>query len=52
MDDGPAYSGNGNSRSVLCSKPSLHCCKRPWEGALYEWLTKSSSDAMHMALYK
>ena len=48
----PAYGGNGNSRNVSCSKPSLHCCKRPWEGALYKWLTRSASDAMHMALYK
>ena len=46
----PAYGGNGNSRNVSCSKPSLHCRKRPWEGALYKWL--SASDAMHMALYK
>ena len=43
---------NGNSRNVSCSKPSLHCRKRPWEGALYKWLTRSASDAMHMALYK
>ena len=34
----PAYGGNGNSRNVLCSKPSLHCRKRPWGGALYKWL--------------
>ena len=33
----PAYGGNGNSRNVSCSKPSLHC---PREGALYKWLTK------------
>ena len=46
------YGGNGNSRNVSCSKPSLHCRKRPWEGALYKWLTRSASDAMHMALYK
>ena len=46
----PAYGGNGNSRNVSCSKPSLHCRKRPWEGALYKWL--SAFDAMHMALYK
>ena len=31
----PAYGDNGNSRNVSCSKPSLHCHKRPWEGALY-----------------
>ena len=30
----------------------MHCRKRPWEGALYKWLTRSASDAMHMALYK
>ena len=30
----PAYGGNDNSRNVSCSKPSLHCRKRPWEGAL------------------
>ena len=47
----PAYDGNGNSRNVPCSKPSLHCRKRPWEWALYKWLTKSISDAMHKALY-
>ena len=34
----PAYGGNGNSRKVSCSKPGLHCRKRPWEGALYKWL--------------
>ena len=38
--------------TVLCSKPSLHCYKRPWKGALYKWKTKSASDDMHMALYK
>ena len=43
---------NGNSCNASCSKPSLHCRKRPWEGALYKWLTKSASDAMHKALYK
>ena len=48
----PAHGGNGNSRNVSCSKPSLHCRKRPWEGALYKWLTRSASDATHMALYK
>ena len=48
----PAYGGNGNSRNVSCSKPSLHCRKRPWEGALCKWLTRSASDAMHVALYK
>ena len=42
----------GNSRNVSSSKPSLHCHRRPWDGALYKWLTKSASDAMHMALYK
>ena len=42
----PAYGGNGNSRNVSCSKPSLHCRK------LYKWLTRSASDAIHMALYK
>ena len=47
----PAYGGNGNSRNVSCSKPSLHCHKRPWEGALYK-IVKSASDARHMALYK
>ena len=26
----PAYDGNGNSRNVSCSKPSLHCRKRPY----------------------
>ena len=34
----PAQGGNGNSRNVSCSKPSLHRRKRPWEGALYKWL--------------
>ena len=48
----PEYDGNGNSRNVSCSKPSLHCHKRPWEGALYKWLTRSASGAMHTALYK
>ena len=48
----PAYNVNGNSRNVSCSKPSLHCHKCPREGALYKWLTKSTSDPMHMALYK
>ena len=48
----PEFGGNGNSRNVSFSKPSLHCRKRPWEGALYKWLTRSASDAMHMALYK
>ena len=48
----PAYGGNGNSRNVSCSIPSLHCRKRPWEGALYKWLTRSASDAMHVVLYK
>ena len=28
----PVHGGNGNSRNVSCSKPSLHCHKRPWEG--------------------
>ena len=28
----PPCGGNGNSHThVLCSKPSLHCHKRPWE---------------------
>ena len=48
----PAYGSNGNSRNVSCSKPSLHCHKHPWEGALCKWLTRSASDAMHMALCK
>ena len=48
----PAYGGNGNNLNVSCSKPSLQCCKCPWEGALYKWLTRNVSDAMHMALYK
>ena len=43
--------GNGNSRNVSCSKPSLRCPKRPWEGALYKWLTRSASDTMQMAHY-
>ena len=43
-----ANGGNGNSRNVSCSKPSLHCHKRPWVGALYKWLKRSASDAMHM----
>ena len=47
-----AYAINGNSRNVSRSKPSLHCRKRPWEGALHKWLTKSASDAKHVALYK
>ena len=39
---------------VMCRvrNPSLHCHRRPWEGALYKWLTRSAYDAMHMALYK
>ena len=37
----PAFGGNGNSRNVSCSKPSLHCRKRPREGALYKWLEKA-----------
>ena len=48
----PAYGDNDNSRDVSCSKPSLHCRKLPREGALSKWLTRSASDAMHMALYK
>ena len=48
----PAYGSNGNSLNVSYSKPSLYCRKRSWEGALYKWLTKSASDAMHKALYK
>ena len=43
--------GNGNSRNVWGSKPSLHCHKHPWKGAPFKWLTRSTSDAMHMALY-
>ena len=46
------YDGNGNSHNVSCSKPSLHCRKCPWEGALYKWLIRSASEAMHVALYK
>ena len=34
----PAYDGKGNSCNVSCSKPSVHCRERPWEGALYKWL--------------
>ena len=45
----PAQDNNGDSRNVSCSKPSLHCRKRPWEGALYKWLTRSTFDAMHVA---
>ena len=48
----PAHGGSGNSRNVSCSKPSLHCRKHPWEGALNKWLAGSASDAMHMGLYK
>ena len=48
----PAHGGNGNSRSVSCSKPSPLCRKRPREGALNKWLTKSASGALHTALYK
>ena len=48
----PAYGGKSSSRNVSCSKPSLHCRKRPWEGVLYKWLTKSASETKHMALYK
>ena len=48
----PAYGGNVNSRNVSCSKHSLHCHKRSWEGMLINKLTKSASDAMHMTLYK
>ena len=33
----PACGGNGNSRNVSCSKPSLLCRQRLWEGALYKW---------------
>ena len=46
----PACSSNGNSRNVSRSKPSLHCHKRPREGALYKWSTRSTSDAMHVVL--
>ena len=46
----PAYGGNVDGRNV--SKPSLHCRKRPWEGALYKWLTRKACDALHTALYK
>ena len=47
----PAYGGNGNSRHITsCSKPSLHCRKRPWEGALYKWLTRSASDAVQQKI--
>ena len=42
----PTYGGNGDSRNVSCSKPSLHCRKRPREGALYKWLTKSAYGAI------
>ena len=48
----PAHGGNDNSRNVSCSKPIQHYHKRLWEGALYKWLTKSASDAVHTALYK
>ena len=48
----PSYGGNGNGRNVSCSKPSLHCRKRPRKGALHKWLTRSTSDATHVALYK
>ena len=48
----PAYDDNGNGRNASCSKPSPHCSKHPWEGVLCKWLTRSTSDAMHMALYK
>ena len=34
------HGGNSNNRNVSCSKPSLHCHERPWEGALYKWLTR------------
>ena len=37
----PAYGGNGNSRNLWCSKPSLHCHELPWEEALYKWLQKA-----------
>ena len=32
----PPHVGYGNSRNVSCSKPGLHCHKRPWEGAPYK----------------
>ena len=47
-----AYGGNSNNRNVSCSKPSLHFHKGPWEGALYKWLTRSASDAVHVTLCK
>ena len=37
---------------VMCRVRNPALQKRPWEGALYKWLTKSASDAMHIALYK
>ena len=45
----PACGGNGDSRNAV--KPSLHCHKHHLEGALYKWLTKRASDAMHVVLY-
>ena len=47
----PAYGDNGNGRNVACSKPTLHCRKRTWEGQ-YKCLTRSASDAKHMVLYE
>ena len=35
--------------NVSCSKPSPHCHQPPWEGPPYKWLTKCSSDVLHMA---
>ena len=57
MDCFPAYGGNGKSRNVSCSKPSLNWRKRSWEGALNKWLTMYYIvyivfDAIHKALYK
>ena len=43
----PAYGGNGSSRNVSCSEPTLHCLKRPWEGALYKRLKEAP-----LTLYK
>ena len=44
------YKWTADVKANAFEKPA--CVKRPWEGALYKWLTKSASDAMHMALYK
>ena len=40
-------------RNLWRSKPGLNCRKRPCEGVLYKWLTRSTSDiSIYSALHK